>query len=98
MSDPDRQLNRLVAVARSPQGTPPAPDFPPWFARSVVNRWLATPDGTGAQSWLRISRGALACAALIMLASLAANFRLVWRRDAPEQLASASVVSLFLPK
>jgi hypothetical protein len=74
------------------------PSVPPWFARSVVNRWLAEPAGAPVQSWLSVSRGALACATLIMLVSLAFNFRVVWHRDAPEQIASDSVVSLFLPK
>jgi len=88
----------LIAAARDPGTPPPGCAAPPWFARSVVNRWLADPAGASVQSWFCISRGALACAALIMAASLAFNFRVVWRRDAPEQIASDSVVSLFLPK
>jgi len=98
MNDTDRKLERLIAAAREPGAPRSGPAPSPWFARSVVNRWLATPDGAPAQSWLRISRGALAGATFIMLVSLAINFRLVWRRDAPERIASASVVRLFLPK
>jgi hypothetical protein len=33
-----------------------------------------------------------------MMVSLAVNSRVVWRREVPEQLASDSVVRLFLPK
>jgi hypothetical protein len=91
-------LNRLIAAAREPARSQPAPPASPWFARSVVNRWLAESAGAPARSWLYVSRGALACATLIMLVSLAFNFRVVWCRDAPEQIASDSIVSLFLPK
>jgi len=98
MNDLDSPLNRLIAAAREPATPRPATSAPPWFARSVVNRWMAESTGAPAQSWLRVSRAALACATLIMAVSLVLNFRLVWRRDAPEQIASASVVSLFLPK
>ena len=98
MNNLEGPLNRLIAAAREPALPQPAPSPPPWFARSVVNRWLAEATGAPAQSWLHVSRGALACATLIMAASLAFNFRVVWRRDAPEQIASDSVVSLFLPK
>jgi len=98
MNHRDGPLKRLIAAARESAAPQPTLSAPPWFARSVVNRWLAESAGAPAQSWLRVSRGALACATLIMAVSLAFNFRLVWRRDAPEQIASDSVVSLFLPK
>ena len=98
MSKPDGPLNRLIAAAREPAAPQPMLSGPPWFARSVVNRWLAESINGPARSWLLVSRGALACAALIMALSLALNFRVVWHRDAPEQIASDSVVSLFLPK
>jgi hypothetical protein len=98
MNDLEGQIQRLIAVAREPEPRPHACAAPPWFARAVVNRWLALTDDAPAQSWLCISRSALACASLIMFVSLAVNFRVVWHRDVPEQIASASVVSLFLPK
>jgi len=98
MNHLDGPLKRLIAAAREPATPQPAPSAPPWFARSVVNRWLAESAGVPARSWLLVSRGALACATLIMAVSLALNFRLLWRHDAPEQIASDSVVSLFLPK
>ena len=98
MKNLEGPLNRLIAAAREPAVPQPTLSAPPWFARSVVNRWLAQSVNAPAQSWLLVSRGALACATLIMALSLALNFRLVWRRDAPEQIASDSVVSLFLPK
>jgi hypothetical protein len=98
MNNLDGLLTRLIAAAREPATPQPAPSAPPWFARSVVNRWLAESAGAPARSWLSVSRSALACATLIMLVSLAFNFRVVWRRDPPEQIASDSVVSLFLPK
>jgi hypothetical protein len=98
MNNLEGPLNRLIAAAREPAVPQPAPSAPPWLARSVVNRWRAESGGAPAQSWLHVSRGALACATLIMLVSLAFNFRVVWHRDAPEQIASDSVVSLFLPK
>jgi hypothetical protein len=98
MNQLEGPLNRLIAAAREPATPQAVPSAPPWFARSVVNRWLAKPAGAPAQSWLSVSRGALACATLIMAVSLAFNFRVVWRRDVPEQIASDSVVSLFLPK
>lgn len=99
MNDPERQIERLFAAARSAAPAPGGMPAPPWFARSVVRQWLATPDLAPAQSWVCVSRRALAGATLIMLVSLALNFRVVWgRAEAPEQIASASVVSLFLPK
>lgn len=98
MIRPDDPLQRLIAVAREPAPARPALAAPPWFARSVVNRWLAECPHAPTPSWQLVSRGALACALLIMTVSLAVNFRVVWHREMPEQLASDSVVRLFLPK
>jgi len=99
MNNPEPELQRLFAAARSARPAPVDLAAPPWFARAVVRQWLDTEDLASTQSWRRVSRGALAGATCIMLLSLALNFRVLWgRADAPEQLASASVVSLFLPK
>ncbi len=87
-----------MTAARDPATASPALTAPPWFARSVVNRWLAEAACAPGESWLCVSRGALAGALVIMAMTLALNFRVVWHHDAPEQIASASVVSLFLPK
>jgi hypothetical protein len=100
MTRPDDPLQRLMAAAREPVVPPPDFAAPPWFARSVVNRWLSGAAGAPAPapSWLPVSRSALACALLIMTVSLAVNFRVVWHRDVPEQIASDAVVRLFLPR
>ncbi len=98
MNPLDGPLKRLLATAREPATASLELKAPPWFARSVVSRWLADSASAPAQSWLRVSRGALAGALAIMAMSLALNFRVVWHHDAPEQIASASIVSLFLPK
>ena len=65
---------RLAGMARcAPEE--PAPQMPFGFDTRVLADWQAQREGEELVPWARLLRGALACASLIMLLSLAMNFR-----------------------
>ena len=98
MNHLDEQLERLLRLAlrASPE---PAAVPPPWFARRVVQPWLAGAEAAGeVASWQLISRRGLAWATAVMGLSLALNYQVWWHSEPPEHLAAQSVVSFFLPR
>ncbi|MBI5773983.1 MAG: hypothetical protein HZA89_09615 [Verrucomicrobia bacterium] len=92
----DNKWNRLAQCARQ---APPAavPDLPHGFATRVVARWLA---GEGRPSlwaaWEWLSPRGLALAAVLMLASLGANYDLLGGSLADEVTAASSVLESLL--
>ena len=65
---------RLAGTARR-AAVEPAPEMPFGFDTRVIAGWQAHREGEEALPWARLLRGALVCASLIMLLSLAMNFR-----------------------
>ena len=53
----------------------PAPEMPFGFDTRVIAVWQAHREGEEAVPWARLLRAGLVCASLIMLLSLAMNFR-----------------------
>ncbi len=60
----------------------PAPEVPFGFDTRVIAVWQAQREGEEAVPWARLLRGALVCASLIMLLSLAMNFQ-SWKEGDP---------------
>jgi len=60
----------------------PAPEMPFGFDTRVIADWRARREGEEAVPWARLLRGALVCASLIMLLSLAMNFQ-SWKQGDP---------------
>lgn len=99
MNPIDQKLRRLIVLASQPASPPAAVVASPWFARRVVQRWLAEdPAAVGGTSWRLVSRRGLVCAVAVMGVSLALNAHLWWHQDSPERLASESVVLFVLPR
>ena len=98
MNQLDEQLKRLMRLAEG--ATPePAGALSPWFARRVVQQWLAGAEAAGeGASWSLVSRRGLACASVVMGLSLALNFHVWWHSEPPEHLAAQSVISFVLPR
>ena len=78
---------RLAGTARR---TPvePAPEMPFGFDTRVIAAWQTRREGEEAVPWARLLRGALVCASLIMLLSLAMNFQ-SWKEGDPGPVAIA---------
>ena len=66
----------------------PAPEMPFGFDTRVIAGWQAHRDLEEAVPWARLLRGALVCASLIMLLSLAMNFQ-SWKEGDPGPVAIA---------
>lgn len=99
MSPPDLLWQRLVR-ARGPEPVEslPASGVPPWFARRVVQRWLASHPTPALAGWERTSRQGLACAVLIMLATALFHARVSHPTQPWELLTTESVLSSVLPR
>ena len=72
---------RLAGTARRVPAEP-APEMPFGFDTRVIADWQARREGEEALPWARLLRGALVCASLIMLLSLAMNFQ-SWKEGDP---------------
>ena len=72
---------RLAGTARRVPAEP-APEMPFGFDTRVIADWQARREGEEAVPWARLLRGALVCASLIMLLSLAMNFQ-SWKEGDP---------------
>ena len=66
----------------------PAPEMPFGFDTRVIADWQARREGEEAVPWAWLLRGALVCASLIMLLSLAMNFQ-SWKEGDPGPVAIA---------
>jgi hypothetical protein len=98
MNHLEEQLKRLMRRAEG-AAPEPAAAAPPWFARRVVQQWLAGAETAGeVASWPLISRRGLAWAAAVMGLSLVLNYQVWWHSEPPEHLAAQSVVSFVLPR
>ena len=83
--------NRLAGAARLAP-LEPAPEMPFGFDTRVLSDWQAQREDEEAVPWARLLRGALACASLIMLLSLAMNFQSVKEGDpGPAALADSAI-------
>jgi hypothetical protein len=69
---PDYWKRLAVVARRAPEE--PALEMPFGFDTRVLADWRAQREGEEPVPWARLLRGALACAGLIMLLSLAMNF------------------------
>ena len=78
---------RLAAAARRAPGEPAA-EMPFAFDTSVIADWQAQREAEEAVPWARLLRGALVCASVIMLLSLAMNFQ-SWKDGDPGPAAIA---------
>ena len=82
---------RLAATARG-AAEEPAPEMPFGFDTRVIADWQAQRGGEEAVPWARLLRGALACASLIMLLSLAMNFQSLKEGDpGPVAIADSAI-------
>ena len=82
--------DRLSAAARrAPE--PPAADMPFGFDSRVVAEWRSSGGAEEWLPWARLLRGALVCASLIMLLSVAMNFHTLKERK-PGSVAIADSV------
>ena len=82
---------RLAGMARrAPEE--PAPQMPFGFDTRVLADWQARREGEELVPWARLLRGALACASLIMLLSLAMNFHSMKEADpGPVAIADSAI-------
>ena len=78
---------RLAGTARRVP-VEPAPGVPFGFDTRVIADWQAQREGEEAVPWARLLRGALVCASLIMLLSLAMSFQSL-RESEPGPVAIA---------
>ena len=82
---------RLAGTARR-VAAEPAPEMPFGFDTRVIADWPARREGDEAVPWARLLRGALVCASLIMLLSLAMNFRSLKEGDpGPVAIADSAI-------
>ena len=82
--------DRLAAAARRAPAPPPA-DMPFGFDSRVVAEWRSSGGAEEWLPWARLLRGALVCASLIMLLSVAMNFHTLKERK-PGSVAIADSV------
>jgi hypothetical protein len=70
----------------------PAPEMPFGFDTRVIAEWQAQCEGEEAVPWAWLLRGALVCASLIMLLSLAMNFQSLKEGDpGPVAIADSAI-------
>ena len=70
----------------------PAPEMPFGFDTRAIAYWQAERGAEEPVPWARLLRGALVCASLIMLLSLAMNFRSLEERDpGPVAIADSAI-------
>ena len=82
---------RLARVARRVPAEP-APEMPFGFDTRVIADWRAQREGEEAVPWAWMLRGALVCASLIMLLSLAMNFQSLKEGDpGPVAIADSAI-------
>jgi hypothetical protein len=86
MRKPDH-WKRLVEAARQALAAPPA-QMPFGFDTRVLADWTALSDADEPLPWTRLLRGALVCASLILLLSLAVNYQKLNERE-PSSVAMA---------
>ena len=83
--------NRLALAARCAPPEPAA-EMPFGFDIRVLADRLVQSENEEAVPWARLLRGALVCASLIMLLSLAMNFQSVKERDpGPVAIADSAI-------
>jgi hypothetical protein len=93
MKTNDQTWPRLARAARQAPEQPAA-EAPFGFSRRVVARWLAG-EAAPASPWeLALSWRPLACAALVMLLSVALNFAAVSDQLRPDPATPAELISL----
>ena len=81
---------RLSETVRAP--VEPVPEMPFGFDNRVIADWQAQREGEEAVPWARLLRGALVCASLIMLLSLAMNFQSMKEGDpGPVAIADSAI-------
>ena len=82
---------RLAGAARR-VAVEPAPEMPFGFDTRVIAAWQARREGEEPVPWARLLRGALVCASLIMLLSLAMNFQSLKEGDpGPVAIADSAI-------
>jgi hypothetical protein len=82
---------RLAGTARRAP-VEPAPEMPFGFDNRVLADWQSQREGEEAVPWARLLRGALVCASLIMLLSLAMNFQSMKEGDpGPVAIADSAI-------
>ena len=82
---------RLAGTARRAP-VEPAPEMPFGFDTRALADWQAQREGEAAVPWARLLRGALVCASLIMLLSLAMNFQSLKEGDSgPVAIADSAI-------
>ncbi len=82
---------RLAGAARRVP-VEPAPEMPFGFDTRLIADWQAQREGGEAVPWARLFRGALVCASLIMLLSLAMNFQSLQEGDpGPVAIADSAI-------
>jgi hypothetical protein len=86
---------RLARAARRVQ-VEPAPEMPFGFDTRVIADWHARREAEEAVPWAWLLRGALVCASLIMLLSLAMNFQSLKEGDAGPVAIADSAIRLSL--
>ena len=82
--------NRLAEAARRAQ-TPAPAEMPFGFDTRVVAEWRSRREEEEFLPWTRLLRGALVCAGLILLLSLALNYQ-TFREREPGSVAIADSV------
>ena len=87
---PDYWKRLAGAARRAPEE--PAPAMPFGFDTRVLADWQARRDGEETVPWARLLRGALVCASLIMLLSLAMSFKSMKEGDSgPVAIADSAI-------
>jgi hypothetical protein len=93
MKTNDQAWQRLARAARQVPGQPVA-EAPFGFSQRVVARWLAG-EAAPVSPWeLALSWRSLACAAVVMLLSVAVNFAAVRDQLLPDPATPAELLSL----
>jgi hypothetical protein len=80
---------RLAGAARQAPAAPP--DMPFGFDTRVLADWRSRREPDGTLPWALLLRGALVCASLIMLVSVAMNYQTLRERE-PGSVAIADSV------
>ena len=87
---PDYWKRLAVFARRAP--AEPAPEMSFGFDTRVIGDWQAQRGGEEAVPWARLLQGALVCASLIMLLSLAMNFQSMMEVDpGPVAIADSAI-------